>query len=64
MDNFKFKVNKEEGIADDTIYSVKPNGENCMISWECESGSYNVFYPVLVVEALLEDGAWIIVDNN
>ncbi|PPA85001.1 hypothetical protein C4A75_09495 [Brevibacillus laterosporus] len=65
MDNFKFKVNKEEEkTADDTIFSVKPNGENYMISWDCESGKYSIFYPVSVVEALLEDGVWIIVDDK
>ncbi|AYB37592.1 hypothetical protein [Brevibacillus laterosporus] len=65
MDNFQFKLNKEEDkTADDTIFSVKPNGEKYKISWECEGAKYSIFYPVLVVEALLEDGAWIIVDNK
>ncbi|XOS93154.1 hypothetical protein ACLMAB_05820 [Brevibacillus laterosporus] len=66
MDNFQFKLNKEKTkSADGIIYVAKRlNEENYMISWECERGRDEVPYPVTMVEALLEDGTWIVVDNK
>ncbi|MGG0793775.1 hypothetical protein ABE137_07185 [Brevibacillus laterosporus] len=66
MDNFKFKLNKEKTKSADGIIYVanKLNAENYIISWECESGRDEISYPVAMVEALLEDGTWIVVDNK